>query len=301
MSRAALHRRGALAIALPLAFALALSQLTACGLMADGTYRLGSKTYKETVSDASPTAETIERVEYLAARQTDTTIALTCHARTRQIERRWDTDKIFQYRGGYRRSTYVATAIIDGVVGAIVTGSLLGICTSGESQISCYNMLWGAPFALDAIYSVVRAKTVGEPVLINKKRWPDQLAIGSAPLTDTPVACDQLEGVWFGRTHGMSDNAALERASEGPLRTFDERAIELAVTVEDDGSRAVVIDAEVAAAWARDYSADIWVKDRQQELHQVDVDRCGVLRPFAARFDAETRKEFDQDCPVPQL
>ncbi len=275
--------------------AMAALALAGCGAMVDLGYRLGDGRYTESAEESAPTAETVTRTEYQAALQPDQSLHLECATRTRQVERRWSVTKTFEYRGGYSRGTYLGTAILDGVLGAVIAGSLLGICTHEDSDTSCLHMLWASPFAIDLLYSVIRNRTVRDPVLVDKNRSGDQMRYADTPLEEQATACAAVT-LWLGRANGPSAEDLLNGRGNGETRALDDDALSL--PLEADG--AIELTPEAAAYWAARSYADLWVRDAEGGLHPVQVDRCPVLRPHAARLTAEARQTFDRDCPLPQ-
>jgi hypothetical protein len=270
--------------------------LLGCGLLVDSAYLLGDGHYRDSAEESAPTGETARRLEAEVTPDPDGALRLGCTARTRSIERSWQVQRTYQRQGGFEADTYTATAVLDGVVGAVVAGVLLGFCTHEDSDLSCWNMLYASPFALDLGYSLIRRATARPAVLVDKSRSRDRLRHGAEPLAEQPTSCDWVSSLWVGGATGPSDEAFLNGEGEGAARHLGPGAVE--VPLGPDGQ--VILHGEAAASWAGQSWAGLWAIDHQGVPHQVRVDRCGALRPHAAGLSEAALQSFQNDCPLPQ-
>jgi len=271
--------------------------LGGCGLVVDTAYLLGDGRYQESAEESSPTTETTERLEVVAAAGPDGALQLECVHRTRAIERSWQVNKTYQRQGGFGRDTYTATAALDVIFGGLAAGTLLALCTHEDSDVSCWNMLWAAPYAVDLGYSLVRRATARPAVLVDKVRSGDRLRYGDPPLAERPASCGSIASVWLGGVTGPSDEALLNGEGEGrgPRELADG-----AVPLEIDEAGALYLSDEAVRTWATQAWAGVWALDGAGAPHPVQVDRCAALRPHAARLSEAELASFRRDCPLPQ-
>ena len=275
--------------------ALAVMAGSGCAAILDSAYRLGDGKYRESAEESAPTAQIVDRLEYETRLQPDQSLRLECVARTRQVERSWSVTKTFEYRGGFRKNVYWGSAVADGVIGALLAGPLLGVCTKEDSDTSCYHMLWASPFAIDLLYSLIRTRMVRDPVLVGKRRSADQVRFAQVPVEEEVATCPSTQ-LWLGGASGPSEEDLLNGRGGGEARELGPDAVRVVV----DAEGLVTLSAEVVAHWVGRSYATLWVSDDRVGLQPVLVDRCGALRPHASTLTFDQRQSFDRDCPLPQ-
>ena len=277
-----------------LAAALALA-LSGCGLLVDGAYLLGDGRYSDSAEERAPTGETAVRMETDLAREADGALVLGCTRRTREVERSWQVTRTFQHQGSFDADTYAGTAMLDGLLGTLIAGTLLTVCQQDDSNLSCWNAVWAAPFALDLGYSLVRRATAEPAVLVDKSRSADRLRYAEPPLAEEPATCDWVTSLWIGGATGPSDEALLSGEGTG-TRALADGAIEL--SLGPDGL--VTLSPEAATSWAGQSWATVWALDAEGVPHPVRADRCALLRDHAGGFTGTALETFQIDCPLPQ-
>lgn len=274
---------------------LGMLHFAACGALIDTTYWLGDKRTSSTIRDSAATGEVETRTEYEAVHDAMHGLQLSCYQRTRGVERGWDVTKVYEYRGGYEKSTYTGAAVLDGVFGAVVAGSIAGICLKEDSDVSCANIAWAAPFAVDMIYSLIRRGSVGPKVLVDKRRGSDRMQYGLAA-QEEPTQCQSVAGLYLGGSSGPSDEQRLNGFAGADVRELSDGALQLGF----DAAGAVLLSPESVNFWATTNYASLWVRDDQGTLQPVSVDRCTTLRPHAGIMDTSAQQTFQRDCPLPQ-
>ncbi len=274
-----------------------LGSTSSCGLMVDGGYQLSNKQFSERTEESEPTSQQIQREEYEIVVQPNASVRLACFNRTRKVERRWSVDKSFEYRGGYDKTTYQGAGALDGVVSAVIAGSMLGFCLQEDSDISCKNLLWAAPHAISMVYSFVRAATVGKPVLVDKSRSRDSMRFAATPLHSQETQCPIDSQLWVGSTTGPSPVDDLNGRQQGKSLTLNKGSVYVAVNAEG----VLVMSAEAASSWASRYYAKLWLRAGDGSLHPVIVDRCAVLRTRASSLADQDLKSFNRECPLPSI
>lgn len=272
-----------------------------CGLLLDGVYLIGNKRYNETVQERKPTGQVITQVEYPARVDPTGKPHLACEERERRIERSFSVEKTWEHRGGWDASTYVATAALSGVIAAVTAGALTGICLHtpepGHKRVSCYNILYATPFAVDVIYSVIRAKTAKPSKLVDKHTNEASLALAETPSRSTPVDCAaNVQQVMLGALVGPSDVDALNGRGGGEKAHLADGAIPVALG--PDGTLSLADQPAVAHAWAKNDSLALWVVDREGAPRRWEVDRCAVMRPITPMLVGDELMWFLKTCPV---
>lgn len=277
-------------VAMAMAFLVASS---GCAATVDATYLLGDGRYTRSASESRPLAQTIDRIEYEAAVEPDGTMRVACFARTRQVQRTWHVVKTYRYRGGYGKQAYLATAIGDVLFGALVAGTFLGICRNDETDVSCWNMLYATPFALDLGYSLIRYATARTPILIDKSSTQGTLGLVAEPLHEQATACESLASLWLGSATGPDDvQILLGHAGDADTRALAQGAIELAL----DPTHTIALTPEVAERWALFAGLGLFAVDRDGVPHSIAVDRCALLRPLSASLSADAQTAYQQQC-----
>lgn len=272
-----------------------------CGLLVDTIYWSGDKHYTERHEERAPTAESRTAIEYDATVEPDGRLRLVCEERTRGIERSWEVVKTFEYRGGYPKNVYAGTAMMDGIFGAVVAGTLLAVCLQDDSDTSCWHTAWASPFALDLGWSLYRRHGAKTPKLVDKDRTDDRLALARAPSEARPVACaESVTQVMVGTASGPSEESALNgESSNAEPRRMAEGA--LALPFDPDGALSLTSQPDAISLWLTQRWVGLWVVDVQGTAHPVSVDRCAALRPHVARFSGPALEQFQKDCPPPRL
>lgn len=274
---------------------VSMLQLAACGALMDTTYWIGDKKTSLTVPESSATGEAETRTEYEAVHDAALGLRLSCYQRTRGVERGWDVTKTYEYRGGYEKSTYTAAAVLDGVLGAVIAGSLTGICLNEDSDVSCAHIAWASPFAIDMVYSLIRRGTVGPKVLVDKTRGSDRMQYGQAAQQQA-TQCESVAGLYLGGSSGPSDEQRLNGYAGPNVRELADGALQLGF----DAAGAVLLSPESVDFWATQSYASLWVRDDQGTIQPVIVDRCTTLRPHAMSMGSSAQQAFQRDCPLPQ-
>lgn len=286
-----------------------------CGAVFDTAYALGDGKYHESVTDNRPTEHSEQLMEY----EVDASLGLQCFARTRQIERSASIHKTYEYRGGFAKSTYAGAAIADGVIGSLIAGTMLAICAQEDSDVSCVNTVWASPFAVDLIYSLIRRKSVRDPVLAGKTRSSDSLVHSETPIDEQQTDCSDVTAVWLGTATGPSREQRLN--SGGGERELSAEAIEIPMTVgalppaqvpgapppsptaggpaAGPATPHLFLSPGIAEAWATQSQATLWVQRPNGSIARIKVDRCTALRPLAFGFKTDARAAFDRGCPLP--
>lgn len=270
------------------------SLASGCGAMMDTAYVLGDGRFEESTDEYTPTEHAETAVEY----EIGPDLALQCFSRTRQIERSARVTKTFEYRGGFEKSYYTGAAITDVVFGGLLAGVLTGMCLSDEPPVSCTSVLWAAPFAVDGIYSAVRAATVRKPVLVDKSRGTSVLGYGEVPLDEQPTDCGDVTRIWLGTASGSSRQQRLEYG--GAKQRIEDGSMEVMLQGNaTTGSSTLVVTNDVATTWLRKSWVALWAEKADGTVERVRSDRCSVLRPFATNFVGTERADFDRACPLP--
>jgi hypothetical protein len=286
--------------------ALALGLLAAaplvmgCGLLFDGVYLIASKRYTDTVQERKPTGQVITAVEYAAVPGDGGQTRLSCEERERRIERSFTVEKTFQRRGGFDTGTYVGAATVSGLVATITAVTLAAVCLRepkpGAKRLSCLSMLAAAPFAVDVIYSIIRAKTAKPAKLVDKHTSEVTLDFAPQPTRTKPVPCDTVQQVMLGYVVGPSDTDALNGRGEGQKPHFADGA--LPVTLGEGGTFSLAEQPDVVRAWAKNASLGLWVVDGEGAPRRLTIDRCTALRPVSAMLVGEELSAFQRSCPL---
>jgi hypothetical protein len=278
------------------ALAALVATAPGCAFMVDTTYWLGSKRYHESIEERAPTTESRTAVEYDVSVEPDGRLRLACTERTRGIERTWNVYKTWQRRGGYDAPTYLGISILDGVFGGTTAGVLGGLCAKKDG-ISCWNLLWASPWAIDLAWSLYRYGTAGPAKLVNKEKGGESLALARAPASQTPVSCEGISLV-LGTATGQSEEAALT-SGEGEPRRMNDGGV--ALFADPDGAVSLAGTPAAIEAWARSAYLSLWAVDGNGVAHEVTVDRCSALRPYTARLQGNTLAAYQRDCPPPPM
>lgn len=279
-------------VAAVVAFLLASS---GCAATVDAVYLIGDGRYTQSTSESQPIAQTIDRVEYEAAVEPDGSMRVACFARTRQVKRTWQVTKTYRYRGGYGKEVYAAMPLLDVIFGATVAGTVLALCRDEDPDLSCWNMLYATPYAVDIGYSLIRYAMARSPVLIDKSSSEGALGFVDEPIHEQATACESLASLWLGTATGPNDLQILSGHAEGAgTRTLAEGALELVL----DPTRAIALTPEVAERWALQAWLDLFAVDSDGIPHQLAVDRCALLRPVHASLSADARAAYkNSGCP----
>jgi hypothetical protein len=274
-----------------------------CGALFDMTYALGDKRYNESKEERKPTGQVISGIEYEGTVGTDGEIRLSCTDQERRIERTFSVNKTYQYRGGYKRSMYVSSAILSTVVGGAIAGIVAIGCTlppqPGEKdpkRWSCLNALFATPFALDLGYSLVRVGMAKTPKLVDKTKNEGQLALAEVPAKSTSTTCDSVDRVVLGSVYGASEFDAINSgSSEGPKLAEGS----LPVMRNETGGIKLISQPDVIHAWVLNSNLGLWVINREGKPRALKVDRCGALRPTVMAMQPADQPFFHGQCPLP--
>jgi hypothetical protein len=261
-----------------------------CVATVDMAYWLGDGRYIDSASESRPIAQTIDRFEYEAAVEPDGSMRLACFARTRQVKRTWEVVKTYRYRGGYQREVYAAVTLFDVLFGAVVAGTAFALCTDEDPDLSCWNVLYATPFALDIVYAGIRFATVRPPVLIGKSAYEGDLGFVDQPAHEQATACESLASLWLGAATGPDDLQILNGSTGN--RSLVEGAVEIVL----DPTLTIALTPEVAERWALQASLDLLVVDRDGIPHRLAADRCALLRPVSASLSTDAQAAYQRDC-----
>jgi hypothetical protein len=276
--------RGLVAIAIVLAS-------SGCAATVDAVYLIGDGRYTQSTHESRPLAQTIDRVEYESAVEPDGSVRVACFARTWQVKRTWEVVKTYRYRGGYDKSVYAAVVLLDVMFGATVAGSVLALCRGDDPDLSCWNMLWATPYALDIGYAWIRYFMVRSPVLIDKSSSEGTLGLVDEPLHEQATACESLASLWLGSATGPDDLQILGGHAEG-ARSLAAGALEIVL----DETRAITLTPEVAERWALQASLNLFAVDQEGIPHHLAADRCALLRPVQASLSADAQTAYQSEC-----
>jgi hypothetical protein len=289
-----------------------------CGLTVDAAYLLGSGKAHTATAESSPTEQIVERREVDGQVAGDGGIELACFERSRAIERRWTVHRSYRRQGSYDRVAYSAALFGDVIVGGLTAGLIASKCLSDDSDLSCKNLWFAAPFAVDAVYTLIRRATVKPKILIGKHEGPASLGIAPTAASETATSCGELASAWIGWVDGPTDHAILVGEDDGRQRQLRAGALplELAarrvepedlptaepVEADDDGGghERIWLTGQAAALWIASPSAGIWVIGTDGVPRGVAVNRCDVLRPLAAALEPTQLETLDKECPLPE-
>lgn len=268
-----------------------------CGVLIDGIYVLGDGRYSSHTEEHAPTGQRRIAIEHLASPGPDGRLVLACARRTRPIERTWTVSREFRRRGGFDSGTYYGAAAVTTLIGGLIAVGTGAACRAEDSELSCWNMLYAAPFALDLGYSLIRGATARSAVLIDKQTGGEDLRFG-APEVDQAEPCDPALRVVLGAATGPSDAALLAGGGDGQVRAMADGALEL--PLDPGGAFDLGGTAGAVVAWAGSPWLGLWAIDGAGVPQPIEVDRCAALRPHLAQVSGDARTAFDRDCPLPQ-
>jgi hypothetical protein len=256
-------------------------------------YLLDDGRYTVSASESRPLAQTIDRVEYEIAVEPDGSMRVACFARTRQLKRTWQVIKTYRYRGGFDKKVYAATVLLDVIFGATVAGTVLGLCSREDPDLSCWNMLYATPFALDMGYAGIRYAMARSPVLIDKSSTEGALGFVDEPIHQQATACERLASLWLGSATGPDDLQILGGQAEGAgARSLTAGALEIVL----DSTRTIVLTPEVAERWALQARLHLFAVDRDDIPHQLAADRCALLGPMHDSLSADAQAAYQSEC-----
>lgn len=297
-------KHGTMRSILSICLVASLLGTTGCGAMFDLAYVVGRKRYDQSKEERKPTGQVNTAIEYESALTPDGQIRVSCEERERRIERTFYVSKVYEYRGGYTRSTYLTAAALSAAAGGLVAGIVAIGCNlppqPGETDVkrwSCINALYATPFAADLGWSLIRAATAKPPKLVDKHKNEGPLAFGEVPTRSAAVSCDSIERVALGSVTGASDVELLNgRESAEPQRLRDDA---IPVALGEGGSIQLATQPEVVQAWVRNPALEFWVVNREGKPRPLRVDRCGALRPVFLTIPPADQSMFLQQCPPP--
>jgi hypothetical protein len=276
---------------------------TGCGALFDLTYLAGSKSYDERKEERKPTGQVISGIDYESAVAPDGEIRLSCTERERRIERTFSVTKVYKYRGGFTRTTYVSAAILSAVAGGAIAGIVAIGCNlppqPGEKdpkRWSCLNALYASPFALDLGYSLIRAGTAKQPKLVDKTKNEGLLSLADVPSRSTPTTCDSVDRVVLGSVYGPSDLDAINGGSSEGQKLAD-GSIPIART--EAGTIKLATQPDVVHAWIQNPTLGLYVINRDGKPRTLTVDRCNALRPTISIMTPADQSMFFPQCTVP--
>jgi len=281
----------------------ALLGTSGCGVIFDVAYLVGSKRYDESKEERKPTGQVNTAIEYDSAVAPDGQIRVTCEERERRIERTFSVSKVYEYRGGYTRDKYIASAVLSAVAGGAYAGIIAIACNlpaePGEKDVkrwSCVNALYATPFAADIGWSIIRAVTAKPPKLVDKHKNEGSIEYSSVPSRRTAVSCDSIDRVVLGNAFGPTDLEALNGGSGEGQRLADGS---IPVTREADGSIKLSSQPAVVNAWVKNPGLQFLVINREGKPRALSVDRCTALRPTISVMQSTEQSMFFRECPLP--
>ncbi len=266
-----------------------------CGATFDLAYSLGNKKYTDHEEQTFPTRQVHQQHEYSVTVLSKQTLQLNCFSSERRVERGWKVFKTYSYRGGWTKSTYGTTAIVDGIFGSLVAGVAIASCSDNENPYQCPQLAWAAPFAVDIVYSLLRRGAVRKPVLSNRSSSGETMQLGKFPNYINPTGCSEVSDIWLGTTSGSSALQQLN-GSNGPNLSIDQGAQEVIL----DANRFMLIDLAIAYYWLHHTGASIWTRDIESKVRPVPIERCNTLRPFYGQLAPQERQLLDSQCPLPK-
>lgn len=274
-----------------------------CGGIFDITYLIGGKQYTETKEDRKGTGQSQAKIEVDGQVAPDGTITPTCVERERGIERSFTTARTYEYRAGYKREMYISATILSALTGGAIAGLTAYLCHIPPSAqnnfaqpMSCMNMLFAAPSAVDTVYSAIRIATAKTPKLVNKTKAENPLAYSNTAVRETPVTCDPTDSIFLGYLSGASDMEQLQGyATDKPKLS----AGALPVQKTPTGGILLKTQPDVVNAWVSNPQWVLASVNRDGEARTVHTDRCFVLRSAMAVIQPNLITMFGQQCPMP--
>lgn len=301
--RSRLARRAALALSLG-ATALGTS---ACGGLFDVVYLIGNKHTSTTIDERSPTGQVHSAVEYDGGADQKGSVQIVCEDRERRIERASSVTKNYRYRGGYTQPVYITTTVLSAVWTGAIAGVIALACekdeksTEPQKEACLVNMLAATPFAIDMIYSSVRAARAKEPKLVEKTHSNPYLVFSEAPSRAAPVSCDQAR-LYLRPEGGPPEQRAediLSNVPPDPAPFFLEGAT--AIPLPPDGKVTLRDKPEIVQKWADDPRLALWIVGADGRQHKLTVNRCEALKPLADMLPPPAQTKFFLSCaPPPQ-
>ncbi|MFO0593607.1 MAG: hypothetical protein U0441_39060 [Polyangiaceae bacterium] len=290
---------------LALSLALFTPALSGCGGIFDIAYLASHRTTEESVTEHKPTGQTHRALEFEGSAGTAGVLQLTCEDRDRMIERASSVHKTYRYIGGYTSSPYIATAVLSGVTAGAVAGIIALACendakSTPEQKTSCLqNMLFATPFAVDSVYSSIRAATAKKPKLIEKEVSSPVLTLSEKPVRAAPVACDASQ-VFLKDPSGPMELSATqilsgEQEDKTPLSL--EGAVR--VPVSPEGQIRLGELPELVRYWGDNPSFIFWVVDPDGRAHRLSINRCQALGPVSNLLTPPAQMRLSALCAPP--
>lgn len=305
MSARAGARRSAVGAAAVLGLAAAALGTTGCGGILDVAYLISDKRTTETVQERTPTGQVHGGVEYEGAAGAGGVVQITCEERERRVERSSSVEKVYRYRGGFSSSPYIGTAVLSGLTAAAVAGVIAVICLNDDTstrdeKVSCLpNMLFATPFAIDSVYSSIRAATAKTPKLVEKHVAQPVLAFSETPSRTAPATCESAR-LYLRPGAGPPEQSAddiLSGKPPEPAPFFLDGA--MAIPLPPDGRVDLHAMPDVVNRWADDATLALWLVGADGRPHRLAVDRCDALKPLLGMIAAGTQSKFLLSCAPP--
>lgn len=284
--------------------ALAAPSLCGCGGVFDIAYLASHKTTEETTQERSPTGQVHRALEFEGSAGSAGVLQIQCTDSDRMVERSSSIRKTYRYIGGYTSTPYIATAVISGVTAGAVAGVIAMVCendaksTDAEKTACLQNMLAATPFAVDSMYSTIRAATAKEPKLVEKSVGTPTFVFSERPVRSTPIACDTSK-IYLKDQSGPPppnpDDLLNGRDDKAPLPLAG--ALELPVT--PDGKIPLRMLPEAVHRWADNRDLVLWLVDPEGRAHRLRVERCAALTPVADMLPPDARMRLVQSCAPP--
>ncbi|HMY16263.1 MAG TPA: hypothetical protein PKA58_08020 [Polyangium sp.] len=273
-----------------------------CGGIFDITYLIANKRYTESKEERKGTGQAQTMLEVTGPMAPDGTITPACYERKRQIERSFRIDRTYEYRGGYRRDVYISATILSAITGGAIAGLTAYLCQIPPSAqnnfsqpISCMNMLFAAPSAVDTVYSAIRIATAKKPKLVGKEKHENPVALGSTATEEISVPCDPSDKLVLGNVADRSNTELLEgRTHETPAFTDGGLPVQRTAT----GDIKLISQPEIVNAWITNPHWVLAMVNAAGEARTIHVDRCFALRSAVSVIQPQNITLFAQQCPA---
>jgi hypothetical protein len=288
--------------ALVLGLAASALGTAGCGGLFDVVYLIGNKRTSTTVDERSPTGQVHQRIEYEGRAGSAGVVEVTCEERERRIERASSVEKTYRYRGGYTSAPYIGSAALSAVTTGAVAGVIALVCmnekdsTQAQKESCLQNMLFATPFAVDTVYSSIRAATAKTPKLIEKRRSNPRLVFSETPSRTAPASCVSARLV-LRPMAGPSEQSAddlLSGAPPPPAPLFMDGAT--AVALPPDGKVDLRSQPEVVSKWADDPGLALWLVGADGRPRRLEVNRCDALKPLLDMLPPPAQTKLLTSC-----
>lgn len=288
-----------------LGLAAAALGATGCGGLFDVAYLVSDRRTTETKYERAPTDQVHTRIEYAAGAGADGVLRVVCEERERRVERSSSVTRVYRYRGSYTSSPYIGTAVLSGVTAAAVAGVIAAVCMNDERSTQAQkegclpNMLFGTPWAIDSVYSSIRAATAKPPKLIEKHTAQPVLAFSETPIRTAPATCETAR-LYLRPAMGPVEQSAddiLSGKPPDPAPGFLDGAT--AIPLPPDGKVDLHALPEVVNRWGNDTTLGLWLVGPGGGHHRLMIHPCDALKPLLGTMAPATQSAFLRSCAPP--